>query len=335
VRVALLVLALLCTGCGAVDAEVGSREPLERYGIAVTPPPGWNARLTRGTVEAAHVALGSLGQKPALGPDDLYVQLFEYEPGPQATAADLARNYANGRPEPFRAAEFGPSGLPGENPDNHGWARRYFLLAGRYFDLFVEAGALAPPGEVVVELNAIVGSLEVRRGDFYPGSVEPPRFLATDGWYIGSADGGEVRATDYAEAWAATVPYRNGPRDLPPSRTLETLSPDGIVIWVGLARDNRFPPTAERRGNRPPLHVPLRLSNAHGCACFEGVPDNWVYRLYGPVGEQYDLDLWVFFGRVDEPSAEERNRAQAVLDRLELPDWGPWELDGRGAVAAS
>jgi hypothetical protein len=102
---------------------------------------------------------------------------------------------------------------------------------------------------------------------------------------------------------------------------------------VGLARDNRFPTTAELRGEwaHPTLHLPLRLGN--GCACIEGVPANWLYRLYGPVDEQYFVDLWVFFGDVDEPSAEERARAQAMLDRLELPDWGPWELDGRGEVA--
>ena len=311
-----------------------SGEPLERYGIAVTPPHGWNARLTRGTVEAAPVPLSALGRKPPLGARDVYVQLFEYEPGAQDTAAVLARNYTDGRPEPFRAAEFGTPEVPGETPRDHGFARRNFLLAGRYFDLFVEAGALAPPGDVVADLNALVGSLEVRRGDFYPGMIDPLRFPPTDGWHVDSAGGGEVRAADYAEAWASTVPYQNGPRDLPPSRTLETLPPDGIVIWIGVARDNRFPPTPERRGNRSPVQLPLRLSDAYGCVCFEGVPDNWLYRLYGPVDEQYYIDLWVFFGRDDEPSAEERTRAQAMLDRLELPDWGPWELDGRGEVVS-
>jgi hypothetical protein len=106
VRVALLVLALVCTGCGAVDADVGSREPLERYGIAVTPPPGWHVRLTRGRVEAANVPLGAPGQKPELGAADLYAQLFEYEPVPQATAASLAHSYADGRPKPFITADF-------------------------------------------------------------------------------------------------------------------------------------------------------------------------------------------------------------------------------------
>jgi hypothetical protein len=207
VRVALLVLALVCTGCGAVDADVGSREPLERYGIAVTPPPGWHVRLTRGRVEAANVPLGAPGQKPELGAADLYAQLFEYEPVPQATEASLARSYADGRPRPFITADFGSSELPGEDTDDHGFARRNFRLGGRYFNLFVESGAWYPRD--VAALNELVASLEVRTGDFYPGTIEPPRFAPLDGWWVGHGGGGEVRANDMAEAWAATVPYRN------------------------------------------------------------------------------------------------------------------------------
>jgi hypothetical protein len=332
-RVAALVVALVCAGCGAVDAETGSGEALERYGIAVTPQAGWHVRLTRGTVEAATVPLAAPGQKPTLGPDDVSVLLFEYEPRPQDGLIDPV--YKLGVPEPFRVAEFGPPELSGtlwgKSPNRHSFARRNFTVAGRYFDLFVEAGA--PPSDVAA-LNALVASLQVRAGDFYPGKIEPPRFPPADGWWVGSAGGGEVRATDVAEAWAATVPYQNGPRDLPPSRTLETLPPHGILVWVGLARDDRFPPTAELRGEwrKPPVHLPLRLSDLTGCACFEGVPRNWLYRLYGPVGDQYYLDLWVFFGSADAPSVEELARAQAMLDRLELPNWGPWELDGRGDV---
>jgi hypothetical protein len=335
VRVALLVVALVCAGCGAATGDVGTAEPLERYGIAVTPPPGWHVRLSRATVEAATVPLAAPGQKPKLGPDDVSVLLFESEPGPQGFLD--ASEYRAGPPDAFTAADFGPpefSGTSwGHEPKHHSFARRNFMVAGRYFDLFVEAGA--PPSDVAA-LNALVASFEVRAGDFYPGTIEPPRFPPADGWWVGAAGAGEVRATDVAEVWAATVPYRNGPRELPPTDTLEALPADGILIWVGLARDNRFPPTAELRGewghDGSPIQVPLRLSAAHGCACYEGVPDNWLYRLYGSVGEQYYVDLWVFFGGTDEPSAEEYARAQAMLDRLELPDWAPWELDGRGDV---
>ncbi len=41
---------------------------------------------------------------------------------------------------------------------------------------------------------------------------------------------------------------------------------------------------------------------------------------------QYDVDLRVYFGRRD-PTDEMLVRAQEELDRLGLPDWGPWELE--------
>jgi hypothetical protein len=59
-----------------------------------------------------------------------------------------------------------------------------------------------------------------------------------------------------------------------------------------------------------------------------------LYRLFGRFGAQYDVDLWIFFGE-GEPSADQRRRVQAMLDRLELPRWGSWELDGREEVVAS
>jgi hypothetical protein len=316
--VALLALA---PSCGAVDAptQEGS-QPLERYGIAVTPPPGWHARLTRATVEAGTAA------------GDLLVRMFEYEPEAEVLL-EIQRTHPPGLPGSFTASEFGSPELGGDNPKGHGFARRNFSMAGRYFDLFVESAAAKPSEDAVDGLNELVGSLEVRAGDFYPGTIDAPQFAAADGWHSGSHGGGEVRATDHAAAWAATVPYRNEPRDLPPRDTLETLPPDGILIWVGLARDNRFPPTGELRAKGPQVSVPLQAGQAQGGFGWEGqVRDISLYRLWGWVGEQYNVDLWIFYGR-REPTAEQRAQAQDALNRLELPDWGSWELDGQGAVA--
>ena len=50
------------------------------------------------------------------------------------------------------------------------------------------------------------------------------------------------------------------------------------------------------------------------------------HRLLTRVPEQYEVELRVYFGRQD-PTAEMLERAQAQLDRLELPQWGPWELE--------
>jgi hypothetical protein len=327
-----VALIALAPSCGAV--ETSAREgvaTLERYGIAVTPPPGWHARLTRGMVEAATAPVIPTGNNASLGDADLLVHLFEFEPEPEYLV-ETQRTHPDGRPNAFTAAEFSQTERGGDNPKSPGFARRNFSIGGRYFDLFVESGAAKPSEAAVAGLNELVASLAVRAGDFYPGTIEPPRFAPADTWYTGSFGGGEVRATDNASAWASTVPYRNGPRDLPPVDTLETLPPDGILIWVGLARENRFPPTGELRARRPPVAVPLQLGQAQGGFGWEGqVRDISLYRLWGWVRQQYGIDVWIFFGR-REPTAEQRLRAQGVLDRLDLPAWGSWELDGQRAV---
>ena len=299
--------------------------------MAVTLPAGWHARLTRATVEAATTAVIPAGNDVELDRADLLVRLFEFEPAPESLL-ETQRTYRDGRLTPFTAAEFSQTELGGDNPKSPGFARRTFSIGGRYFDLFVESGAVKPTEDALIRLNALVGSLEIRAGDFYPGTIEPPRFLPAAGWYTDSFGGGEVRATDFASAWASTIPYRNGPHDLPPAATLERLPPDGILIWVGLARDNRFPPTGELRARRPRVSVPLQLGQTQGGSGWEGqVGEIALYRLWGWVGEQYNVDLWIFYGR-REPTAEQRALAQGALDRLDLPAWGSWELDGRGIV---
>ena len=330
-RILAAALIVSASACGGVQAPAreGSAT-LERYGIAVSPPAGWHVRLTRATVEAATISLPS-GREVSLGDADLLVRLFEYEPEPEFLS-ETKRTHPDGRPKPFAAAEFGLTELEGDKPKGAGFARRNFALAGRYFDLFVESGAARPPEGALASLNELVTSLEIRAGDFYPGTIEPPRFQPTAGWHVGSFGRGEIRAADTATAWAATVPYHNGPRDLPPAATLETLPPDGILIWVGLARDNRFPPTGELRRTDSRVSVPLQIGEAKGGFGWEGqVGEIALYRLCGLAGDQYHVDLWIFFGR-REATPEQRERAQAMLDRLDLPDWGSWELDGQGVM---
>jgi hypothetical protein len=316
-----LSIVVLGPSCGTAEGPTQRGDAaLERYGVAVTPPAGWHARLTRATVEA-ETSTGAL-----------IVRLFEYEPATEMSL-EIRRTHPPGQPSPFRAAEFGAPELGGDNPKGQGFARRNFSLAGRYFDLFVESASAVPSEDALAGLNKLIASLDVRPGDFYPGTIEPPRFAPADGWHPGFDGGGEVRATDHAAAWASTVPYRNGPRDLPPRDTLETLPADGILIWVGLARDNRFPPTVELRRRSPVLRVPLQVNAMQGGIGWEGqVRDISLYRLWGWIGEQYNIDLWVFYGR-GEPTQEQRAAAQDALDRLQLPDWGSWEQDGRGVVA--
>lgn len=97
------------------------------------------------------------------------------------------------------------------------------------------------------------------------------------------------------------------------------------MIWVGLSRSNRFPPRPQGDATFPAREPPFSLDDFEPRGAWEGqVRDLPEYLLLATVGGRYNLDLRVYFGRPD-PSEAMRSEAQAMLDRLELPDWGAWE----------
>jgi hypothetical protein len=112
---------------------------------------------------------------------------------------------------------------------------------------------------------------------------------------------------------------------LPPYKTLEHLLGDGIVIWVSLERNNRFPPQPAGDDGFPARKPPFSLQDFERRAGWEGqVRDLPEYVLWGTVRGQYHVDLRIYFGR-PVPTGSMLAEAQAMLDGLELPDWGPWE----------
>ena len=97
------------------------------------------------------------------------------------------------------------------------------------------------------------------------------------------------------------------------------------MIWVGLSRSNRFPPRPQGDATFPAREPPFSLDDFEPRGAWEGqVRDLPEYLLLATVGGRYNLDLRVYFGRPD-PSEAMRSEAQAMLDRLELPDWGAGE----------
>lgn len=293
---AIALVTVLGASCGG--GEAGSARVDPRYGISISEPDGWDARIARGLVVAerasARVRLFETARENRSPPTDVGTYL----------PLDGALRFDKGD---FRAH------------DGQAIAMRSFRLSGRLFVAFVETSSLPPPSGTLGELNELLASFEVASGDFYPGFVEPPRFAPRPGWHIGTSGPEEADADgEFTTAWAATVPYADEWNEFPPHDTLERLRPSDSVIHVQLARTNRFGPPEEA------VERPFRL-DAFARLGFEGVPELPLYRVFGRAGRDKQLELNVFFG--GDPTPAMRTEAEAMLDGLELPDWGQWELE--------
>jgi hypothetical protein len=251
-------VALTTTGCGANAPDKPGAQTLgPRYGISVELPEGWVGRLSRGALVAATFPVppaGSVGLRemafPQIEEDDVRVLLFENAPENRSPPTELGDYPVLVGKLEFAASDF--SSMDGNSDDSvqsgHGFGRRPFRFSDRLFVVFVEAGTLPPARAQLAELKALLGSLAVEPGDFYPGRVAPPRFAPRPGWHVGDSGAEEADADgEFTAAYAATIPYADAWNALP-------------------------------------------------------------------------------FGRPD-PTAAMRKEAQAMLDGLDLPDWGPWELE--------
>jgi hypothetical protein len=299
-RVALCVLVVVATACGS--AAPGAR--MERYGISLEVPAGWDGELSRGLIRIAR--------------GDVSVVLYEYETDSAAAAAYFKDDW----PVRLEAADFGRR-PPGDE------STRSVSVAGRLFSVFTE-GAGPPSAEELEELNEALAGIDVAVGDFYPGAVQPVEFPERPGWHVVSSGPSPRYAYgEFAQTAAATIPYRNDPPDLPPVRTLEALPADGILVWVAVTRDARIPPSRVERATaferRPPPYGVEDLERVDG---WEGqvrdIPD---YRLWAGAGDRYLVDVRVYFGRA-RPTEAMLAKADALLRGLRFPDWGPWELEG-------
>jgi hypothetical protein len=335
-------VALLAAGCGALrstDHEgqapggkvlAGKRKLGPRYGVALTLPTGWDGQLGRGAVHAASFPLpGSLSAWAPnaikkLKTGDLLVSVFENE-SQRSPPLDLAQYRKLSGQMRLDSNDFKSFDAITEDSraSGHGYARRMFQVSGRFFVLFVEAGERVPSPSQLGALNEFLGSLTVQAGDFVPGTVEPARFSHRTGWFVGTSGVDEARADgEFTSSWASTIPYADEWNALP-QKTLGRLPRDGIVIWLGLSRSNRFPP--DRGGSKTVQEPPFLLSHFEQRAGWEGqVRDLPEYVLWGTVHRQYQVDLHVYFGQPD-PSKPMLDKAQAMLDGVLLPDWGPWE----------
>ena len=80
---------------------------------------------------------------------------------------------------------------------------------------------------------------------------------------------------EFTTSLAATIPYADEWNALPPFQTLERLPREGIVIWLGLSRTNRFPLP------KPARKTPFQLEDFGRVDLWEGqIRDLPEYRLW-------------------------------------------------------
>lgn len=285
-----LVVLAAATACGS--GEPGAR--VERYGISLEVPDGWAGEVSRGIVRIHR--------------GDVSVALHEYETARPGEAAYFKRAW----PVRLAAADF-------ERRHDQDDTALLYSVSGRLFSVF-PAGSEPAPAELT-ELNAALAGIEVERGDFYPGTVEPVAFRDRPGWHtISSGPTPRYAYGESAQAAAATIPLRDEPNELPPRRTLEALPRDGIVAVATVSRT-----TASLQA--PRRAPPYRLADFEGRIGWEGQVGNLPeYVLWATTGDRYFVDLRVYFGRA-QPTAAMLAEADAVVSSIRFPDWGPWELD--------
>jgi hypothetical protein len=115
-------------------------------------------------------------------------------------------------------------------------------------------------------------------------------------------------------SWASTVPFLDGPRQLPPSRMIEALPPDGIIMAV-----SQYVDTCRQlkgiRAVRPPLDLAKATRSGFPGPRGDELP---LYRILGRFAGRYELDLWVFYGR-RHPTPAQRAAAQRELSGVRWP----------------
>jgi len=147
---------------------------LEHAGVAVDLPPGWEARArtqpasepgARGNLllHAATVPLpaerGDFGSGvvETLGPDDVFVSLFEYD----AQDAAQALFAATGLPVP-RPSDFSPAVLQ-RTQLGHSGAQFFFAVQGRPFCLHAVLGSHSRRAPGAAKVAALLARTSVRR----------------------------------------------------------------------------------------------------------------------------------------------------------------------------
>jgi hypothetical protein len=264
-------------------AAIAAPQPahvIHGYGMSIALPLGWNGRITHGLVRVrgAGLRLEIRESSPTTNRDPF----FRGRAVPTLGARDFA------------------------DAEHH----LGFTLSGRHFAV-LPFPARRPTPAAIRRASAVLHSFTAKRGHFYGEQLSPARFPAIRGWFVGARGGKLLAEGGQTETWAATVPYRDAPLQIPPTRTLRRLGPNGTVIWVSLSRDSAV--------RMQPLNS-LRIRRRVVSSSFEGLPRGIGLFRATVRRRAYDVDVWVFF-KSAHPTHASIARAQAELERLRLPVW--------------
>ena len=153
-----------------------TRLQLEGERIGVEVPPGWDVVVARPTqpgddgratsnplIHAANFPLparrGDFGSGAVelMGPDDVFVSLFEYSPD----SAGQPLFAADGIPRQIDPDRFSPNGLQRVIPGQAGY-QRFFTEQGRPFCLYVVLGSYANRGAVVPSVEQFLAGIDIQ-----------------------------------------------------------------------------------------------------------------------------------------------------------------------------
>lgn len=159
---------------------------LAAHGLEVTLPPGWEGRVfrrpsagevaasdadgppapggetTNAVLHAATIALPlgigdfASGAVDKLGPDDILVVLFEYDP----SSADTPLFKATGIPRQLKADDFSPNVMQRAIRGQAG-VQRFFNEQHRAFCLYVVIGAFTQRQSLVTRVNELLATLTI------------------------------------------------------------------------------------------------------------------------------------------------------------------------------
>lgn len=161
-----------------------------------------------------------------------------------------------------------------------GTTRLYVETGGRKLFLWVHTTAAR-----LAETNRVLASV---RAAPWTAPLAAPRFRSSPGWQAGRSGPQPSPPRWYVSAWASTIPYENGPMDLPPDDTLAHAGARDVVVWVGLHRPRRRNPFPVRRD-------PLDLQQATCTASWEGgIPGVTQCTLWSQVPGLYEVDVYVY-----------------------------------------